>query len=118
MAKPAAADKYALLVGVDDYAPKGEHDFRMTGISDLYSCETDVYLMRDVLVGEYGFAESNVRVLLSLHEGQEATGANIKQAFDEHLVAQAGPDDIVVFYFSGHGTKIEDTSEDEAEDEA
>ena len=107
LAKPAAADKYGLLVGVDDYAPEGESD------GDLYSCETDVYLMRFVLEQKHGFAQDNVRVLLSLHEGQEATGGNIVNAFKDHLIDQAGPDDIVVFYFSGHGTRVGDTSGDE-----
>ncbi len=107
LAKPAAAEKYALLVGVDDYAPEGESE------GDLYSCETDAYIMREVLVGKYGFAQSNVRMLLSLHEGQEATGGNIVNAFKEHLIDQAEPDDIAVFYFSGHGTRARDTSGDE-----
>ncbi len=107
VAKPAAADKYALLVGVDDYAPEGESN------SDLYSCETDAYLMREVLVEKYGFAQSNVRVLLSLYPGEEATGENIVNAFREHLIDQAESDDVVVFYFSGHGTRVDDISGDE-----
>ncbi len=105
--KPAAAEKYALLVGVDDYAPAGYNR------RDLASCETDVYLMRKVLVEKYGFAQSNVRVLLSLYPGGEATGKNIVNAFKEHLIDQAESGDVVVFYFSGHGTRVKDDSGDE-----
>ncbi len=104
---PAAAEKYALLVGVDDYAPAGDSE------SDLASCETDALLMYHVLSTKYGFAEENIRLLLSLREGMQATGDNIITAFRDHLVRQAGPGDVVVFYFSGHGTQIEDDSGDE-----
>lgn len=110
LAAPASAEKYALLVGVDDYAPAGESD------RDLSSCEMDALLMYNLLASKYGFPADNIRVLLSLAEGREATGDNIVTAFRDHLVRQAGPDDTVVFYFSGHGTQLNDASGDELDD--
>ncbi len=44
-------------------------------------------------------------MLLTDHE---ATRENILQAFEEHLIKWAQPGNVVVFYFSGHGSQVFD----------
>ena len=87
------ADRYALLVGIDDY-PGAR--------ADLPSSVLDVQTMKDVLVGSLGFPEENVVTITDA----EATRNHILTAFARHL-GQAGPDGRAVFYFSGHGTQLD-----------
>jgi len=96
------AEKWALLVGVNDY-PNFEAHFQLRG------CENDVNLIKTVLTTRYGFSEANIQTLLS----QNATKANIVTALQDWLVAQAQPGDTVVFYYSGHGVQVNDTNGDE-----
>lgn len=96
------ARRRALLVGVNDY--KYDDD-----ISDLGGTANDVDAMRDVLVRRFGFTESDLVVL----KDKQATKANILKSFREHLIASAGADTIAVFYYSGHGSQMYDTSGDE-----
>ena len=100
----AESQKYALLVGINDYT-----NFDETG--DLSGCVNDVTLMSQLLVNKYGFSPDNVKVLLD----KEATAENIEKSFREHLIGQAKPGDIVIFHFSGHGTYLDDDNKDEAD---
>ncbi len=106
LANPAAAEpeimglskfsgeKYAILVGIEDYANLG----------DLENCDDDARDMRALLLGpECGFSYGNIELLLN----SQATRNNIKGAI-ERVSTQAGPEDLVVFYFSGHGSFGED----------
>ena len=88
------AERYALLVGIDDYPGTD---------SDLQGPRGDVGLMHDLLVSTYGFAEENIVTLFD----QDATRNNITQAFSAHL-GQAGPEGIAVFFYSGHGARLEE----------
>lgn len=96
------ARRRALLVGINDY--KYDDD-----ISDLGGTANDVEAMRDVLTRRFGFAESDLVIL----RDKQATKSNIVQTFKEHLIGNAGPDTIAVFYYSGHGSQMYDTSGDE-----
>lgn len=83
--------KLALLVGINDYPD-----------APLYGCATDVDLQRQLLTHRFGFDSSNIYTLVN----QEATRQNILTAFEEHLIKQAKPGDVVVFHFSGHGSRV------------
>lgn len=86
--------RYALLVGIDDY-PGTE--------SDLPSSVDDVEVFRQMLVEQLGFAESNI---VSITD-QEAFRDHVIHAFERHL-GQAGPNGAAVFYYSGHGTQLDE----------
>ena len=83
---------YALLVGIDDYPGL---------FNDLRGPVEDVRLMADVLAERFGVTEANVMTLTD----SAATRMNIANGILQHL-GKAGPDDIAVFFYSGHGTQI------------
>ena len=92
---------YALLVGINDY---------LGGVTGLHGCVNDVKCMKEFLElrtagGEFAFKP---RILTSgdpqnPKEAKPTREAVIK-GFQEHL-SQAGPDDIALFYYSGHGSQ-------------
>lgn len=83
---------YALLVGINDY--NNEH------VNNLQGCLNDVYAITEMLETQYSFCDLKLKTLIN----QEATRANIIAGFREHL-SQAGPEDVVLFHFSGHGSR-------------
>lgn len=89
-----APNKYALLVGINDYG-------HPESISPLAGSINDVEDMRQVLIGKFEFPPENILVLT----GPQATHAAIIDAIKTHLIAKAQPGDIVVFDFSGHGSQ-------------
>ncbi|MGH8002549.1 MAG: caspase family protein, partial [Brasilonema sp.] len=84
--------KLALLVGINQYPQSPA----------LIGCLTDVELQRELLIHRFGFRPSDI---ISLTDA-EATRESIETAFFEHLVKQAGPDDVVVFHYSGYGSRV------------
>ncbi len=94
--------KRALLVGIDRY--------KRAYIRNLEGCVNDVDLIQDVLQNEFGFSETNIARLTN----EAATRAGILTGFDE-LVAATETDDIVVFYYSGHGSQMTDIEGDESD---
>ena len=95
--------KWALVVGINAYpTPK---------LSDLAGCVNDAERMRALLVGKFGFPAQNVLVLTN----ERATREGILAALQNHLIANAERDDIVVFHYSGHGSQMKDVSGDETD---
>jgi hypothetical protein len=94
----SGARKLALIVGVNHYDDP---------IPQLYGCVNDAHLMRELLVHRFGFDPKDV-LLVTDDTSIKPTRSGILQAFQEHLIAQAQPDDIVVFHFSGHGSQVSD----------
>ncbi|MFN6513500.1 MAG: caspase family protein [Nostoc sp. CreGUA01] len=91
--------KLALLIGINQY-PK---------IPSLSGCLTDVELQRELLIHRFGFQRSDI---LTLTE-EQASREFIEAAFLDHLGKQAQPDDVVVFHFSGYGSRVKlETSAD------
>lgn len=84
--------KLALLVGINQY-PK---------IPALKGCLTDVELQRELLIHRFGFQPSDILSLTN----KQATRQGIENAFVEHLINQAKPGDVVIFHFSGYGSRI------------
>jgi hypothetical protein len=93
-----APRKLALLVGINDYPQQGRE------ITPLNGCQTDVQLQTELLVHRFGFDPKNIVTLIDA----KATRQNILQQFETHLIAQAQPSDVVVFHFSGHGSRLVD----------
>ena len=88
---------HALFVGINKYEGNVVID-RIATFPPLGGCVNDVVAVRELLEKD---ASIDLQAL-SLTDRQ-ATKANIVKAFEEHL-GQAGPDDVVLFYYSGHGT--------------
>ena len=96
----AEAEKYAVVVGINDY---------LMIFPDLQFCEDDARLFREVLIETMGFKPENIKMLL----GKEATKKNIMEAVTKWLASRVKPGDKAVFYFSGHGIQLEDDNGDE-----
>ncbi|MDJ0674055.1 MAG: caspase family protein [Calothrix sp. MO_167.B42] len=85
--------KFALLVGINEYSQN----------SPLAGCVMDVELQRELLIHRFGFLNSHILTLTD----KQASRESLENAFQEHLVKQAKPEDVVVFHFSGYGCRIE-----------
>jgi hypothetical protein len=83
---------YVLLVGIDAYRPP---------VSKLNGCIKDIRQI-DSFLNDYYRNDYNLEVVRLANE--EATYRNILNGFRDHL-CQAGPDDVVWFHFSGHGSE-------------
>lgn len=93
---------FALLVGIDRYANPDQ-------APPLRGCVADVEASYALLTGRFAVPDDHIRLLTARHdqsepESQRATRANLIAGWQEHLT-QAGPDDIVFFHFSGHGSQ-------------
>ncbi|MBD2510065.1 caspase family protein [Nostoc muscorum FACHB-395] len=91
--------KLALLVGINEYSGT---------IPALKGCINDVLLQKELLIYRFGFKPEDIRILTD----KQATREGILTAFEEHLIKQAKPGDVVVFHFSGHGSQVEDRDRD------
>jgi hypothetical protein len=87
--------KLALLIGINNYPP---------GIRSLKGCLTDLEMQRELLIHRFGFNPQDIQEV----KDEKATRENILAAFEEHLIQQAKPGDVVVFHFSGHGSRVID----------
>ncbi|MEO0844566.1 MAG: caspase family protein, partial [Cyanobacteria bacterium J06643_5] len=97
--------KLALLVGVNNY-PNSER------FTNLNGCTTDVDLQEQLLIHRFGFNPNDIIKLTSDKSAdKQPTRKNILTAFEEHLIKQAKPGDVVVFHFSGHGSRFSETSD-------
>ncbi|MBD6616004.1 peptidase C14 [Komarekiella sp. 'clone 1'] len=97
LAQPSSR-KLALLIGINQYPH-----------SALSGCLTDVELQRELLMHRFGFQASDI---LTLTE-EQASREFIEAAFLDHL-GQAKLGDVVIFHFSGYGTRVSGTSLDAA----
>ncbi len=93
------AEQKALLVGVGEYELPGK---------DLPGIDIDLLLVQESLQ-LIGFKNHQIRTLAN----RNATYENIKQEFTGWLTKNTKSDDRIVFYFSGHGTRIFDNNGDE-----
>ena len=100
----SAQQKYAVFVGINDYIEFGDEPG-----GDLRGAEGDALLMRRVLIDRWGLPESNTRTLLS----REATKDAIRESITTFLAERAGPGDLAIFYFAGHGSQAFDLDGDE-----
>jgi hypothetical protein len=109
IAQPA---KRALLIGIDDYTAStipAVKTVQHRGWPDLRGSVNDVAILTDMLVLRYGFERKNIVTLTN----QQATRAAILRTIDEHLVRPARKDDVVFYYFAGHGAQVPNPASDE-----
>ena len=84
---------YALFVGIDDY---------LGGVNPLKGCVNDVTRVRDLLAARVTGAGGCFAPRLLVNE--QVTRRGLIEAWRGHL-GQAGPDDVALFYYSGHGSQ-------------
>lgn len=93
--------KLALLVGIN--YPDNPN------LNSLKGCVNDVDLQQQLLIHRFGFKQSDIlRLTTEESKWNQPTRNNILTAFEEHLIKQAKPGDVVVFLFSGHGSQLRD----------
>ena len=107
--EPVETDGYcrlALVVGVGKY--------RSEKVNGLLGPPNDARRVYDLLTGKngYGFPKENVCLLLD----EDATTARFKEVFEKALVERATENDVVVFYFAGHGSQARDRNGDEPDE--
>ncbi len=88
---------FALLIGINEYSPTSNPPIR-----SLNGCLNDVSDFGKFLKENYSDLIPNDRQILVLTDA-DASRAKVISGFREHL-AQAGPEDIAVIYYSGHGS--------------
>ena len=98
-AASSAGTQRALLIGISNYE---------SNLPPLAGSRNDVLLIRKLLVHKYGFERANIGVMVD----EQATRARIFAAIRD-LAEIAGPDDIVLIHYSGHGSQAPDTNGDE-----
>jgi tetratricopeptide (TPR) repeat protein len=93
-------DRYAVVVGISAYKnPKLR----------LQYAAADAKQVRNSLITFGRFKQENVQLLTD----SEATRENIRKRIEGWLKKVANTNDLVLIYFSGHGTQIVDTDGDE-----
>jgi hypothetical protein len=111
----AAPHRRALLVGINDYtastlaahpqtAPAPGRDW-----PNLGGAVNDVNTMRDMLVALYGFDRNDIVTLTD----QAATREAILGGIEQHLVNPAAKDDVILFYYAGHGSQVRNSLSEE-----
>jgi hypothetical protein len=113
----SCATKKALLIGINDYRNLPRYSEQLgRWINDLKGPVNDVSIMKKLLVSRYGFREEDIKVL----KESEATRDKILNTFESWLINGTNKGDLVLFYFSGHGTQVPDQNgdEDDKKDEA
>ena len=99
MASGARGEDRALLIGVGRYA---QFDEKLNGVS------LDIDMMRE-FAHLLGFKSQAIKVL----EHEYASTEKVYSTVENWLVKGVGPEDRVLFYFSGHGSQIPDENNDE-----
>jgi uncharacterized caspase-like protein len=91
------AEKWALLIGINDYEDRNY-------IASLGAADNDARKLRDVLKNTLGYPAANIELLVSDGDNKP-TRANIIQALGK-LADNVQPGDTVFVFYSGHGTEI------------
>ena len=86
--------RYSVCIGINAYAPE-------TKLAPLSCAENDAQKM-DEMLGMLGFAPENRRLLL----GKDATLAEVNKALREMILDQPQENDLIVFFFAGHGEPV------------
>lgn len=98
--------RLALIVGVGEY--------KSPNVPDLPGPPQDAKRFYSLLTDKNGFGFPSENVCLLLDE--KANTADFKTLFRQTLVQRARPQDVAVFYYAGHGSRIRDVNQDEADE--
>ncbi len=92
-------NRWAVLVGINEYDDPA--------YGQLHVCVKDVKAVHQRLISA-GFDQDCVRLLTDF-SGNLPTRLNILEALTV-IASATGPDDLLLFYFSGHGIEVDDQS--------
>ncbi len=98
----ASAAKWAVVIGVGDYADQG--------VPDLSYAKSDAQAVYAALTTQCGISSENTSLLVN----DQATKKGIEEAFAA-LSRSTRQGDSVVVYFTGHGSFVRDADGDEAD---
>jgi hypothetical protein len=93
----------AVLVGIDRY--------ERPDIPTLHGCVNDVALVRGLLKEYFAVPNERIRVIVN----ERATKANILHRLVD-MIQRSEPGEVLVFYYSGHGSQVRDRDGDELAD--
>lgn len=93
---PDSRNRWALLIGINEYPFLGLQSY-------LKGCLNDVEVMSKALVDQFRFPQENLTIL----RNRQATQAGIRAAMNA-FAERIGKDDVVVFHYSGHGSRMRD----------
>jgi len=93
------SENRALLIGIENYNHPA---------INLKGPTHDIDLMEKIAL-KMGFKTSQIKKIVN----SDATRIKILATFRDWLIKGVGPEDKIFFYFSGHGTQIEDKNSDE-----
>jgi hypothetical protein len=101
-AAEAKGKKFGLFVGINAYSD---------GINPLKGCVNDATKMQDAMVTKFGFNKADTTLLTD----GAATRAAILAGLQKYQTL-AGPGDLLVFHYSGHGTLFPDSYSEEKDE--
>jgi len=111
LALHAHAAKRALLIGINDYSAAKP-------LRNLDGPRNDVDALRETLIERYGFEEEDIVTLSDSEATREAILGRLDSLSPPTPGSEAGSGagsgrSVVLFYFSGHGTRLADALSDE-----
>lgn len=113
--KISDSHKRALLIGINDYTasrlgpPQAPGTLPDRDWPNLSGAVNDVKAMEEMLVLLYGFDRRDILTLTD----QAATRQAILAALEQHVVNPAAKDDVLLFYYGGHGSQVRNSLSDE-----
>jgi hypothetical protein len=106
-----AQQQQALIIGIDKYTVDGKTcDCGGRKVRDLYGCKNDARSIASLITTKFGFKEKNIKRLFD----EEASRANIIASLDS-ICSVSKNNDIVFFYFAGHGSQQYNSKSNEAD---
>jgi hypothetical protein len=102
MRRGSAPIKKAVLIGID----------YINTPNMLYGCQNDINNMRKILIDKYKFNPTNIYALTD--SGFKPTRINIINSIN-WLLSNIRNGDTLLFHYSGHGSSINDISNDETD---
>lgn len=81
---------------------------------ELSGCHNDVHNIKEYLMDVHEFPEENITILMDDGEHTEPTKKNMEEAYKK-LVHESEPGDAVFCHYSGHGGRLRDDGNDEAD---
>ncbi|MFA5819519.1 MAG: caspase family protein [Bacteroidales bacterium] len=93
-------ERYALVIGISTYK---------NSANSLGFAQKDAVDFQNALLHYGMFKKENVRLLVN----KDASRENIRKNIEGWLRSKANKNDMVIIFFSGHGTQIPDTDGDE-----
>jgi uncharacterized caspase-like protein len=98
----------AVLVGINDYSAAQPHKRDLPNLSGAVN---DVEEIKQLLIQRHDFHARDIVTLTN----RQATRKAILSALQRHLLQPAAKNDVVLFYFAGHGSQVRNSRSDEAD---